>query len=391
MDQDRVEQMRASLRRAKLDALVLRLPENIVMGFGVWPMNGFSYAVFTADAGPAALVAPSCEDEEMGGCWADDVRFFMWPRRNMPDPLTAIRDAMTDILGRHKMKRGRIGYEGSFECVAPSHNAGEVMTPCESSKAFMESFAPSARWIDATALLYDLRATKTEREIARLRVAHQVAGFGLKKFHESAAPGKSEAELAADVYEACLTRGVRLRQARHINVYPQVSGGANSCRAWRPVVTTGPRRLRAGEIALLELAVCVDGFWADVTRVKVAGKPSTLQKDVFAAVAQAQKVALAAIGPGVEAHVPHDEATSVLIGAGFEKYLLHFTGHGVGFRYHEPEPILTAGNKMELRVGHVCSVEPGLYGPEFGGIRLEDNVAVTADGVEDLTKVAKTI
>ena len=121
------------------------------------------------------------------------------------------------------------------------------MIPCESSRAFLESFAPSARWIDATALLHDLRATKTEQEIARLRVAHQVAGFGLKKFHESAAPGKSEAQLAAEVYEACLTRGARLRQARHINVYPQVSSGPNSCRAWRPVVTTGPRRLRAGD------------------------------------------------------------------------------------------------------------------------------------------------
>jgi Xaa-Pro dipeptidase len=390
MDQDRVDRMRAVLRKAKLDALVLRLPENIVMGFGVWPMNGFSYAVFTADVGPAALVAPSCEDEEMGGCWTD-VRFFTSPRLDAPDPATAIHDAMTGVLGQHKLKRGRIGYEGSFECVAPSHNPGEVVVPRETSKAFLESFAPSARWIDATSLLYDLRATKTEQEIARLRVAHQVAGFGLKKFHEAVAPGKTEAELAAVVYGACLTRGVRLRQVRHINVYPQVSGGANSCRAWRPVVTTGPRRLRAGEIALLELAVCVDGFWADVTRVKAAGKPSPLQKDVFAAVAAAQKAALAAIAPGVEAHVPHDEATRVLIGAGFKKYMLHLTGHGLGFSYHEPEPFLTPGNNAKLRVGHVCSVEPGLYGREFGGIRLEDNVAVTADGAENLTKAVKTI
>jgi Xaa-Pro dipeptidase len=174
-------------------------------------------------------------------------------------------------------------------------------------------------------------------------------------------------------------------------VYPQVSIGANSCRAWRPVVTTGRRRLRAGEIALLELAVCVDGFWADVTRVKVAGKPSTLQKDVFAAVAAGQKAAIRAIRPGVEAWVPHDEAMRVLIDAGFKKYSLHLTGHGLGFSYHEPEPFLMPGNKTKLRAGHVCSVEPGLYGAEFGGIRLEDNVVVTADGVENLTKAAKTL
>jgi Xaa-Pro dipeptidase len=391
VDRERIERMRAALRKAKLDGLVLRLPENIVMGFGVWPMNGFSYAVFTADGGPVTLLAPSCEDEEMEGCWADDVRFFTWPRLDMPDPVTAVRNAMTDVLTRCKLKRGRIGYEGSFEFVAPSHNAGEVIVPCESSKVFLESFAPSARWIDATQLLHELRATKTEQEIARLRVAHKVAGFGLDRFHKAVAPGKTEAELAAVVYEACLTRGVRLGQARHINVYPQVSAGPNSVRAWRPVVTTGRRKLRSGEVALLELAVCVDGFWADVTRIKVAGKASTLQRDVFATVVAAQKAALAAIRSGVEAYVPHEQATKVLVDAGFQRYMVHLSGHGLGFRYHEPEPFLMPGNRQKLRVGHVCSVEPGLYGREFGGIRLEDNVAVTTEGAENLTKAAKTL
>ena len=391
MDQDRVDRMRASLRKAKLDALVLRLPENIVMGFGNWPMNGFSYAVFTADAGPLTLIAPSAEDEETAGCWTDDVRFFTWPRLEMPDPLTAIRDAMADVVRRQNLSRARIGYEGSFECVAPPHNAGEPIVPCESSNVFLKSLAPSARWIDATALLYELRAVKTEQEIARLRIAQRVAGFGLKKFHESVAPGKTEAELAATVYEACLTQGVRLRQVRHINVYPQVSGGSNARRAWRPVVTTGRRRLHAAEIALLELAVCVDGFWADVTRVKVAGRPTSLQQEVFTAVEAAQKAATATMCPGVEARVPHEAATRVLVEAGFEKYMVHFTGHGLGFRYHEPEPFLMPGNTMKLRAGHVCSVEPGLYGPGFGGIRLEDNVALAEQGVENLTKATKTI
>jgi Xaa-Pro aminopeptidase len=390
VDQDRVDRMRASLRHAKLDALVLRLPENIVMGFGVWPMNGFSYTVFTADDGPVALIAPSCEDEEMGGCWAD-VRFFTWPRLAMSDPLEAIRNLIGEVARHHKLARARIGYEGSFECVAPSHNAGEVIVPCESSNAFLKSLIPSARWFDATTLLHELRAVKTEQEIARLRLAQRVAGFGLEKFHESVVPGMTEAEIATMVYTACLAQGVRLRQARHVNVYPQVSAGANAERAWRPIVTTGSRRLREGDVALLELGACVDGFWADVTRVKAAGKATSLQRDVFAAVKAAQRTATAAIAPGVEARVPHEAATAVLVKAGFEKYMVHLTGHGLGFSYHEPEPFLMPGNTMKLKVGHVCSVEPGLYGPAFGGIRLEDNVAVTADGVEVLTKTAKTI
>ena len=391
VDQDRVDRMRASLRHAKLDALVLRLPENIVMGFGVWPMNGFSYAVFTADEGPVALIAPSCEDEEMGGCWAERALFRLASAGHGRPAGGDSRFDRRGLRGGTSSHARGSATKGSFECVAPPHNAGEVIVPCESSNAFLKSLIPSARWFDATSLLHELRATKTEGEIARLRVAQRVAGFGLEKFHESVEPGMTEAEIAAAVYTACLTRGVRLRQVRHVNVFPQVSAGPNAERAWRPIVTTGNRRLREGEVALLELGVCVDGFWADVTRVKAAGKPTSLQRDVFAAVKAAQRAATAAIAPGVEARVPHEAATAVLVKAGFEKYVVHLTGHGLGFRYHEPEPFLMPGNTMKLKVGHVCSVEPGLYGSAFGGIRLEDNVAVTADGVEVLTKTAKTI
>jgi Xaa-Pro aminopeptidase len=228
-------------------------------------------------------------------------------------------------------------------------------------------------------------------ETARLRTCHKVAGFGLEKFMEAVRPGISEAELAALVYTECLTKGVELDGVKHINVYPQISSGPNSYRAWRPIVTTGKRRLNDGELALLELAVCVDGFWADVTRVKVAGKPSAVQKKAFAAVKAAQAAAIECIKPGVKASTPDIIAKKVLIDAGFEKNIVHLSGHGLGFSYHEPEPFLIEGNDMILKPGHVFSVEPGLYDSEWGGIRLEDNVIVTANGAEVLTKAAKKL
>lgn len=392
IDRLRIRRLKSSLKKAKLDGMILRLPENIVMSFGVWPMNGFSYALFTAKDGPVALIAPSCEDLEMDGCWAGDVRFFTWPRLGMPDPLQAIGDELRDVVRKHGLTRGRIGYEGSFEFVAPSHNAGEVMVACESSIAYLKSLLPSARWSDCSDILYQQRATKTDQEIDKIRLVHNVAALGLKRFMRSVKPEVSEAELASLVYAECLTKGVVMRGVKHVNVYPQVSSGPNAHRAWRPVVSTGKRRLKQGEIAVLELAVCVDGFWADVTRVKVAGKPSAVQKEAFAAVKAAQAAALKCIKPGVKVSQPDIVARSILIDAGFEKEVVHLTGHGLGFRYHEPEPFLIEGNDaLKFKKGHVCSVEPGLYSPKWGGIRLEDNVAVTQDGVDVLTKAPRKL
>lgn len=391
MKNERIQRMKKALQQEKIDALLLRLPENIVMSFGVWPMNGFSYALFTANDGPVALIAPSCEDQEMDGCWAREMRYFVWPRLDMDDPPGFVSKQVRDLAGRLRLGRGRIGYEGSFESVAPAHNAGEVIVPCESSIAFLKSILPGARWVDATGLLHQQRATKTDSEVTKLRVAHRAAALGLRKFHAVVEPGISEAQIAAAVYAECLTCGLNLKGVRHVNVYPQISSGRNAHRAWRPIVTTGKSKLRSGEIALLELAVCVDGFWADVTRVKSAGRPQPVQKAAFEAVLRAQRAALRAIRPGVPASKPHEVATEILVAAGFARQIVHLTGHGVGFRYHEPEPFLMPGNTQPLRVGHVCSVEPGLYDPRWGGIRLEDNVAITNTGAEVLTHAPKIL
>jgi len=390
-DQQRIRRLKTALGKASLDAIVLRLPESIVMAFGVWPLNGFSYGLFTAADGPVALIAPSCEDEEMDGCWADHVIWFAWPKLSMPDPLEVIRAELCGLARRHQLTRGRIGYEGSFELIAPPHGSGDLRVPAESSIRYLKSILPSAKWSDATPLLYQQRAIKTTAEIAKLRIANKVADFGLKKFHDSVEPGISEAELASLTYAECFNRGVGVRGVRHVNVYPQVASGLSTHRAWRPCVSTGRRRLKDGEIAMLELGLCVDGFWADVTRVKVAGRPSAVQRRAFKAVTAAQAAATAAIRPGATAERPHQAATEVFIKAGFEKQIVHITGHGLGYCYHEPEPFLMPGNMLKLKKGHVCTVEPGLYDPAWGGIRLENNVAVTGDGAELLTRTSNKL
>ena len=142
MDKERISRIRRALRQAKLDALILRLPENIVMSFGVWPINGFSYAVFTADAGPWPW-------------WPHPARTRKWTVAGPPRPATSCGRGsgcktrlrpLPGISGNWPSgmacNKGRIGYEGVFECLAPSHNAGEVMVPNESSLAWLKSLFP---------------------------------------------------------------------------------------------------------------------------------------------------------------------------------------------------------------------------------------------------------
>lgn len=392
MDEIRVERLKKALVAEGLAALVLQLPESIVMCGGTWPLCGVSSMVFTAADGPVALIAPSSEEEELDDFWGLEVRIYPWPRLDGSDPRSALEEHLPDLAQQYGFSSGTLGYEGSFSSVAPSHNAGECSVPTEESLAHLRSLLPRARWLDATPLLHDQRARKTEAEIARLRVAHAVANAGLIRFHERVEPGVSEAALAASVFEACVIGAAELPgRCRHVNVFPQISSGDNAHRAWRPIVSTGGRRLMDGEIALLELAVCVDGFWADVTRVKAAGRTSRVQRDAFAAVKESQAAAVKAVKPGVPAEEVHHIATRILIDAGFEKQVVHLTGHGLGFRYHEPVPMLMPGNREPLESGHVCSVEPGLYDPLWGGIRLEDNVVVGEEGCEVLTTAPKVL
>ena len=328
----------------------------------------------------------------MDGFWGHDVRYFGWARLDVTaDPQEVIAGHLQEIARSLKVDRGRIGYEGGFTEMSPPHNAGELMVLGEPHKAYLAQVLPDARWQDATGLLYGLRARKTATEIERLRRSHEIASDGLVKFQQAVEPGVSEAQLAAAVYGECLSRGVETEGVRHVNVYPQVSSGHNAHRAWRPIVTTGARRLEDGQIALLELGLCVDGFWADVTRIKVAGKPNTLQQDAFEAVKAAQQAAIDTVKAGVPASAPHEVATESLKKSGMDQYMVHLTGHGLGFSYHEPEPFLMPGNDQPLEVGHVCSVEPGLYHESFGGIRIEDNVAVTESGADVLTGAPKIL
>lgn len=376
---ERRTRMRQAMAAARLDVVVLRLPENVLLLSGHWPMIGAAFLVFPID-GTATCIMPGCYREEASGSLEDcDVVFCRFGGAEDPPYLSAVRAVLTDLAQGQSWRR--IGFEGNFEANAPSWNAAEAMVPASSTYRLLNEVFSGAQLVDATDLIVSERLTKTAYEIERLSIASEISCFGLDAFQQAVGVGISGVELAALVEQAAMVEGTGCRGAVRVRAFAQVTTGAEeTAQAHRPNVISTTRRMREGDFAVLELGLVADGYWADRTRVRIAGAARDEQVRIYETVCRAQEAAIAAIRPGVLAKDVDRVARSVIEDAGFGPDFPHITGHGLGFGYHESAPILGPRSADRLEQGMLTSVEPGIYTSGFGGCRIEDDVIVGADG-----------
>ena len=382
MDENRLELARSAMIASDLDALICRLPANVLMLSGHWSLIGFTFLVFPREGSPL-IVVPHCDEREAKeDLWNADCVSFRYGVLDAGNPY----DEVTAVLKKFVSGRGwsRIGVEGAFETVAPPWNSAEPAIPAATTRSMFESLVGTDRLVDATDLLLDLRSRKTEYERERLRVANEISAFGLAAFRDKVDVGISSVELVAEVERSVMIEGTGYRGAKRVRAFAQVSTGIEETKmAYRPMQISTTRKIQSGEVALLELAVVADGFWSDRTRPRAAGVLDARTSDVFDAVLSAQVAAIQAVAPGRLAGDVDTAARTIIHDAGFtDNEFLHVTGHGLGFRYHEPVPLILPGGTTEIQTGMVHSVEPGVYSSEVGGIRIEDDVFVTGDGAE---------
>ena len=388
-DQERLERTRNALASAGLDALVCRLPENVLMLTGYWPMNGFAFLVFPAEGEPT-LIAPEAEQGYAQESWTRDVRLFPWGLVDSGDPFAHIAQLLGQCAADLGLKGGRIGYEWIFEFVASPYVAGEPGVFSQISLGMVgEAFGEGL--VDATDLIHKLRAAKTLEETEHLRTVNEIAKMGLQAFCDHVVPGTSEIEIAAAVESAIMTGGTDHKGVRAARAWASVLSGPNAAVAYKPHLLSSQRRLEAGEMALLELAVVADGWWADLTRTRVAGVARDEDRERWQIVIEAQRAACDAIQPGVPAREVDRAAREIIEQHGLGAYFVHHTGHGLGLRYHEPEPFLHPSVAALLEEGMVTSVEPGIYVEGWGGMRCEDNVLVTEKGAEVLSEFSREL
>ena len=195
--------------------------------------------------------------------------------------------------------------------------------------------------------------------------------------------------MVAAVEAAVVREGLGLGGVRSVRGFAQVLSGPRTVAAWGPAYLATQRRVETGDVVLLELATVADGYWSDLTRVQVAGSPTARQREVRLAVDAAVRAVAAAARPGVDGAAVHAAARTALAEAGLAGAFPHHTGHGVGFRYHEPIPLLHPRSTDILQAGMVFTIEPGVYNEDFGGMRVEENVVVSPAGCEQISVPAR--
>ena len=373
--------MRKAMERDRLDALIVRLPENVLLLSGWWPMIGASVLLFPRE-GLGVCIFPHCyEQETVPSLWEARPVTYRYGVLDATPAGEAISTALAQAASGKQWRR--IGYEANFAVTAPSWNSGEIVVPTERTRELYQSAIPGVEFVDATQLLQIERRRKTPYEIERLRLASDVSCLGLQAFEDAMDVGRTGVELAALVEHAIMTKGTGLRGATRVRGYAQVAVGPHECAvSYRPNEISTTYRLKSGDLAVLELGVVVDGYWADRTRVGAAGTATDEQSRVYDVVRKAKAAAIAALAPGKTGSEVDAAARAIIHEAGYGSAFPHVTGHGLGFGYHESAPLLSPSSREVLEAGMLTSVEPGVYFEPMGGIRIEDDVRVTEQGYE---------
>ncbi len=220
------------------------------------------------------------------------------------------------------------------------------------------------------------RAIKTPYELNALKHAILIAEEALAKTLERVHVGMTEVQIVSVLSEELQTGG-----SEGHSFEPIVLIGEKSAL---PHGNPSDRVLAQNEVLLIDFGCRKDGYPSDITRTFVMGTPSNDFRRIYEAVKEANAAARAFAKPGVTCEAVDSVARAVIEKAGFGQYFTHRTGHGLGLEVHEL-PNISPNNDMVLQVGMVFTIEPGIYIPNVGGVRIEDNVVITETGSESLT------
>lgn len=275
-----------------------------------------------------------------------------------------------EILGTAASGVGRLGLEAHDVTWAQQRAMAGTWFP------FVDELVPTENVVES------LRVVKDEGEVARVEAAASIATAALVNVRDllHSHPTEHEFGLALDTE-------IRRLGAEGNSFETIVGSGPNGAKPHHRAASS-PRTIGEGELVVIDYGAKVDGYCSDMTRTICTGTPTKDQQRMLDVVAAAQQAGVDAVGAGVTG-VTVDQACREVIGeAGWADRFSHGTGHGVGLEIHE-DPRVTYASTATLDAGHVVTVEPGVYLPGEGGVRIEDTLVVTAAGSRPLTHAPK--
>ncbi|MEV5718884.1 Xaa-Pro peptidase family protein [Amycolatopsis mediterranei] len=350
----RLDRARAAAAAAGTDALLIAPGSDLryLLGQAGGSFERLTTLVVPADGTPA-LVVPKLEAPGYADVPTDDlgVELLTWVDGDDPYELVA------DRLG----KPGRV--------------AVSDFTPALHVLALRAALGEAEQTL-AGPVVRELRMRKDATEIASLREAGAAIDRVHARVHEWLRPGRTEAEVGADIAAAIVEEG-------HVQAdFVIVGSGPNGASPHHDV---SERVIERGDVVVVDIGGPLPaGYNSDSTRTYAVGELRDADvAETYAVLQRAQAAAVAAVKPGVTAEAVDAAARDVIAEAGFGEYFIHRTGHGIGLDVHE-EPYIIAGNALPLEPGMAFSVEPGIYQPGRWGARIEDIVIVTEDGVESV-------
>jgi len=353
LTQKRVAALRAQLEEQELDGLLVTNLTNVAYLSG-----------FTGSAGALVVTA----DQTL---LVADFRYFTQVEQQAPewtlvkaDPGEKLEDRIADTVAHLDVKR--LGFEAQSLTVA----LHEQFT----AKASPEKLSPTKDLVEG------LRKVKDDTEIAAIRVAADLADQALAHVLKYVEPGVTERELAAELEYFMKRAGADQPSFPSI-----VAAGPNSAL---PHAGITDRPVQPGDLLLFDLGAKRGGFCSDLTRTVCVGEADAWQREIYALVYQAQRIGLEGVRAGAGGIEVDRRVRDFLKAAGYGEHSGHGLGHGVGRDIHEG-PRLSPTSEDTLEPGMVVTVEPGLYLPHRGGVRLEDLVVVTTDGCEILSHSSK--
>lgn len=268
---------------------------------------------------------------------------------------------------------------------------GEILRLFGAKRVGFEGSIPYSRFVqfkkacgrralqEAEELISRMRSVKDPEEIALIQKSQKLNEAVYRTVLRQVQVGMKEIDIR---------QGIRAEMnARYVEegFDTIVASGPNSSL---PHAVPSARRLRAGEYLLIDMGVKSSFYHSDMTRTVVSSSATSRHEEVYFTVLQAQQQALASIKPGALCREIDAVAREVISQAGYGEYFGHGLGHGVGLEIHE-SPTLNPRSEQRLEEGMVVTVEPGIYLPGFGGVRIEDLVVVTSDGYKNLTSASK--